>query len=98
MGEKSFENGGWECKQQALCISSEGNGRISWSQLSLNPFLMLLSMIFSSILQVKSVLDPCEDDNEGIQDDMSAGDDSMQQNEYYDTDSEVNEHIACYSH
>jgi len=25
MGEKSFENGGWECKQQALRISSEGN-------------------------------------------------------------------------
>jgi len=39
---------------------------------------------------VKSVLDPCEDDNEGIPDDMSNGDDSMQQNEYYDTDSEVN--------
>jgi len=38
---------------------------------------------------VKSVLDPCEDDNEGIPDDMSNGDDSMQQNEYYDTDSEV---------
>lgn len=39
---------------------------------------------------MKSVLDPCEDDNEGIPDDMSNGDDSMQQNEYYDTDSEVN--------
>lgn len=38
---------------------------------------------------MKSVLDPCEDDNEGIPDDMSNGDDSMQQNEYYDTDSEV---------
>ncbi|PNX74903.1 putative serine threonine-protein kinase, partial [Trifolium pratense] len=36
---------------------------------------------------VKNVLDPCEDDNEGIQNDMS--DDSMQNNEYYDTDSEV---------
>ena len=49
---------------------------------------------------MKSVLDPCEDDNEGIQDDLSAGDDSMQQNEYYDTDSEVNEDVAwcgyCY--
>ncbi|XP_020213041.1 meiosis-specific protein ASY1 [Cajanus cajan] len=44
---------------------------------------------FVLALKVKSVLDPCEDDNEGIQDDMSAGDDSMQQNEYYDTDSEV---------
>jgi hypothetical protein len=41
---------------------------------------------------VKSVLDPCEDDNEGIQDDMS--DDSMQNNEYYDTDSEVSEDVA----
>ncbi|KAL2955048.1 hypothetical protein AAZX31_18G006300 [Glycine max] len=44
---------------------------------------------FVLALKVKSVLDPCEDDNEGIQDDLSAGDDSMQQNEYYDTDSEV---------
>ncbi|KAK2389282.1 REF/SRPP protein [Trifolium repens] len=42
---------------------------------------------FVLALKVKSVLDPCEDDNEGIQDDMS--DDSMQNNEYYDTDSEV---------
>lgn len=40
------------------------------------------------------MLDPCEDDNEGIQDDLSAGDDSMQHNEYYDTDSEVNEDVA----
>lgn len=40
------------------------------------------------------MLDPCEDDNEGVQDDFSAGDDSMQQNEYYDTDSEVNEDVA----
>ncbi|KAL2567482.1 hypothetical protein AAZV13_18G006300 [Glycine max] len=44
---------------------------------------------FVLALKVKSVLDPCEDDNEGIQDDLSAGDDSMQHNEYYDTDSEV---------
>ncbi|XP_004502295.1 meiosis-specific protein ASY1 [Cicer arietinum] len=44
---------------------------------------------FVLALKVKSVLDPCEDDNEGIQDDMSTGDDSMQNNEYYDTDSEV---------
>ncbi|KAK7387582.1 hypothetical protein VNO78_28489 [Psophocarpus tetragonolobus] len=44
---------------------------------------------FVLALKVKSVLDPCEDDNEGVQDDLSAGDDSMQQNEYYDTDSEV---------
>ncbi|KAH1226897.1 Meiosis-specific protein ASY1 [Glycine max] len=43
---------------------------------------------FVLALKVKSVLDPCEDDNEGVQDDFSAGDDSMQQNEYYDTDSE----------
>ncbi|XP_040862390.1 REF/SRPP-like protein isoform X8 [Glycine max] len=44
---------------------------------------------FVLALKVKSVLDPCEDDNEGVQDDFSAGDDSMQQNEYYDTDSET---------
>lgn len=42
---------------------------------------------FVLALKVKSVLDPCEDDNEGIQDDMS--DDEMQNNDYYDTDSEV---------
>lgn len=43
---------------------------------------------------MKSVLDPCEDDNEEIQEDMSTGDDSMQKNEYYDTDSEVNKDVA----
>ncbi|KAK7306363.1 hypothetical protein VNO77_44297 [Canavalia gladiata] len=48
---------------------------------------------FVLTLKVKSVLDPCEDDNEGIQDDKSTGDDSMQTNEYYDTDSEVNEDV-----
>ncbi|RYQ82952.1 hypothetical protein Ahy_B10g101552 [Arachis hypogaea] len=44
---------------------------------------------FVLALKVRSVLDPCEDDNEGIQDDMTTGEDSKQNNEYYDTDSEV---------
>ncbi|XP_020988149.1 meiosis-specific protein ASY1 isoform X2 [Arachis duranensis] len=44
---------------------------------------------FVLALKVRSVLDPCEDDNEGIQDDMITGEDSKQNNEYYDTDSEV---------
>ncbi|XP_057426693.1 meiosis-specific protein ASY1-like [Lotus japonicus] len=44
---------------------------------------------FVLALKVKSVLDPCEDDNEGMQDDISTGDDSMQRDEYYETDSEV---------
>ena len=41
-------------------------------------------------IQVKSVLDPCEDENEDIQDDqVSLGADSVQRAEYSDSDSEV---------
>lgn len=42
-------------------------------------------------IQVKSVLDPCEDENEDNQDnEVSLGADSLQQDEYSDSDSEVN--------
>ncbi|KAL5552602.1 hypothetical protein UlMin_040003 [Ulmus minor] len=42
-------------------------------------------------LKVKSVLDPCEDENEEIQDDnVSLGADSVQRDEYSDSDSEFN--------
>ncbi|KAF7813606.1 meiosis-specific protein ASY1 [Senna tora] len=45
---------------------------------------------FVLALKVKSVLDPCEDENEGIQgDDMSSGADSTQRDVYSDSDSEV---------
>lgn len=41
-------------------------------------------------IQVKSVLDPCEDENEDIQDDeASVGVESVQRVEYSDSDSEV---------
>lgn len=41
--------------------------------------------------QVKSVLDPCEDENEGSQDDeVSLGAESLQRDGYSDSDSEVN--------
>lgn len=55
---------------------------------------MFLPINSSFIVKVRSVLDPCEDDNEGIQDDMTTGEDSKQNNEYYDTDSEVMEDVA----
>ncbi|XP_059447884.1 meiosis-specific protein ASY1 isoform X2 [Corylus avellana] len=42
-------------------------------------------------LKVKSVLDPCEDENEYIQDDeVSLGADSLQKDDYSESDSEVN--------
>ncbi|XP_062156977.1 meiosis-specific protein ASY1 [Alnus glutinosa] len=42
-------------------------------------------------LKVKSVLDPCEDENEDIQDDeVSLGADSVQKDDYSESDSEVN--------
>ncbi|KAK4283465.1 hypothetical protein QN277_000412 [Acacia crassicarpa] len=45
---------------------------------------------FVLALRVKSVLDPCEDQNEQMQDDdMSSGADSTQRDEYFDSDSEV---------
>ena len=47
-------------------------------------------------VQVKSVLDPCEDENEDIQDyEMSLGADSVQKDDSSDSDSEVNR--QCYS-
>ncbi|KAK7275541.1 hypothetical protein RIF29_16660 [Crotalaria pallida] len=61
-----------------------------WSK---NPLKMEVGNVnskhFVLALKVKSVLDPCEDDNEGMQDDMNTCNDSMQQDEYDDTDSEV---------
>ncbi|XP_019464926.1 PREDICTED: uncharacterized protein LOC109363209 isoform X1 [Lupinus angustifolius] len=60
-----------------------------WSK---NPLKMEVGNVnskhFVLALKVKSVLDPCEDDNEGIEDDMNTCNDSMQ-DEYDDTDSEV---------
>lgn len=41
-------------------------------------------------VQVKSVLDPCEDENDDMQDDeVSLGADSVQRDESSDSDSEV---------
>ncbi|KAJ1410648.1 HORMA domain [Sesbania bispinosa] len=69
---------------------TEEEAHQSWAK---NPLKMEVGNVnskhFALALKVKSVLDPCEDDNEGIQDDMSTGDDSMQKDEYDDTDSEV---------
>ncbi|CAL0303394.1 unnamed protein product [Lupinus luteus] len=61
-----------------------------WSK---NPLKMEVGNVnskhFVLALKVKSVLDPCEDDNEEMQDDTNTCNDSMQQDEYDDTDSEV---------
>ncbi|KAF1899318.1 hypothetical protein Lal_00019446 [Lupinus albus] len=60
-----------------------------WSK---NPLKMEVGNVnskhFVLALKVKSVLDPCEDDNEGTEDDMNTCNYSMQ-DEYNDTDSEV---------
>lgn len=50
-------------------------------------------------LQVKSVLDPCEDENEDIQDDeVSLGADSVQKDDYSESDSEVNwQHYSTFT-
>lgn len=48
-------------------------------------------MCIQYFIQVKSVLDPCEDENEDIQDDEgSVGGDSVQRADDSDSDSEVN--------
>ncbi|OIW08019.1 hypothetical protein TanjilG_20120, partial [Lupinus angustifolius] len=64
-----------------------------WSK---NPLKMEVGNVnskhFVLALKVKSVLDPCEDDNEEMQDDMNTCNDSMQQDEYDDTDSEKSEY------
>lgn len=50
-----------------------------------------LNFVLNGCVQVKSVLDPCEDENEDIQDDeMSLGADSVQKDDSSDSDSEVN--------
>jgi hypothetical protein len=46
---------------------------------------------FVLALKVKSVLDPCEDENDDIQDDVSLGDDSAQRDDDTESDSEVSQ-------
>lgn len=49
-----------------------------------------VSQFYLLFIQVKSVLDPCEDENDDIQDDeVSLGADSMQRDDYSESDSEV---------
>ncbi|KAG6653923.1 meiosis-specific protein ASY1 [Carya illinoinensis] len=60
-----------------------------------NPLKMEVGKVNSKhlvlALKVKSVLDPCEDENEDIQDDeVSIGADSVLKDDYSDSDSEVN--------
>lgn len=39
MDKKSFENGGWECQQQTLCLSSKGTGgRTFWLTANMDLF------------------------------------------------------------
>ncbi|XP_057949581.1 meiosis-specific protein ASY1 [Malania oleifera] len=46
---------------------------------------------FVLALKVKSVLDPCEDENEDVQEDVSLGADSVERDEYSESDTEVNQ-------
>ncbi|VVA20018.1 PREDICTED: HORMA [Prunus dulcis] len=72
---------------------SEEEARNSWTK---NPLKMEVGNVNSKhlvlALKVKSVLDPCEDENDDIQDDeVSLGADSMQRDDYSESDSEVNQ-------
>ncbi|KAM3747192.1 hypothetical protein ACB098_05G017600 [Castanea mollissima] len=71
---------------------TEEEARNPWTK---NPLRMEVGNVNSKhlvlALKVKSVLDPCEDENEDIQDDeMSLGADSVQKDDSSDFDSEVN--------
>ena len=53
--------------------------------------ICLTNFLCYGFTQVRSVLDPCEDENEGSQDnEVSLGAESLQRDEYSDSDSEVN--------
>ncbi|XP_061993330.1 meiosis-specific protein ASY1-like [Rosa rugosa] len=72
---------------------TEEETRNSWTK---NPLKMEVGNVNSKhlvlALKVKSVLDPCEDENDDIQDDeVSLGDDSMQMDGSSESDSEVNQ-------
>ncbi|XP_016647049.1 PREDICTED: uncharacterized protein LOC103322127 [Prunus mume] len=72
---------------------SEEEARNSWTK---NPLKMEVGNVNSKhlvlALKVKSVLDPCEDENDDIQDDeVSLGADSMQRDDSSESDSEVNQ-------
>lgn len=60
-----------------------------------SPEFRLPLIFMQPFVQVKSVLDPCEDENEDIQnDDVSLGADSVQRDEYSESDSEVTSNIC----
>ncbi|RXH72297.1 hypothetical protein DVH24_033835 [Malus domestica] len=74
---------------------SEEEARNAWAK---NPLRMEVGNVNSKhlvlVLKVKSILDPCEDENDDIQDDeVSLGADSMQRDDYSesDSDSELNQ-------
>lgn len=96
MDQKSIEDGGWECKQQAFCVSSQGKGmEISCEHMEFKCVAYMSDQFFNFLCygftQVKSVLDPCEDENEGSQDnEVSLGAESLQRDEHSDSDTEVN--------
>ncbi|KAL3751897.1 hypothetical protein ACJRO7_012690 [Eucalyptus globulus] len=71
---------------------SEEEAHNQWMK---NPLKMEVGHVNSKhlilALKVKSVLDPCGDENDDSQDDeVSLGGDSMQRDDYYESDSEVN--------
>lgn len=82
MGQESIENGSGECQQQAFCISTEGN--------EMRFLTMEICCGWLLIVQVKSVLDPCEDENDDLLEDeeVNLGADSMQEDNS-SSDSEV---------
>lgn len=99
MDQKSFENGGWKREQQASCISSKGKRWKLQDWLDIQVHISGWVLFNWLCLQVKSVLDPCEDENEDIQDDeVSLGADSAQKDDYSESDSEVNwQHYSTFT-
>lgn len=60
--------------------------------------LLTMSIHCGRILQVKSVLDPCEDENDDMQDDgKSIGPDSVYDDQPSDSESEVKKVFICSS-
>ena len=87
MEQEPLEDGSGECQQQASCVSSEGSEEL---QAFGQNFLLCCSiefLTFCFIVQVKSVLDPCEaNDGNSEDDNMSLGHESDEDDDYSDTE------------
>ena len=88
MEQEPLEDGSGEYQQQASCVSFEGCGDLrTFGQKILLCYLIEFLMFFCFFMQVKSVLDPCEANNDNSEDDnMSVGHESDQDDDFSDTE------------